>query len=680
MSFLAPLFFVGLATLAIPVLIHLIQRERKNVVQFPSLMFIRRIPYSSIRRRRIHNWALLALRLGALALVVAAFARPFLRSTSLSAAAGGARDVVILLDRSYSMGHGDQWDRARRAAVDVVGGLVDGDRATLVSFATGAEVGVQGTTDRGRLRSQINAAKLSAGATRYGPALKLAGSLLAGSNLPRKEVILISDFQRSGWSPGDGLRLPAGTTLTPVTVQATSDRNLAVAPVGVQRQRVSGQDRVTVTAGVLNRGSEIATDVPIALELDGLVAQSARLTVQGHGSASTTFPPVTLSQPNTRAAVRLGDDALAVDNAFYFVLSPPSPVPVAVVNASRGSRDPALYLGRALRIGEAPRFDVSTRQVDDLSDQALSQTRVVIMNDASPSEAVVARLKRFVEGRGGLLVVYGAHASWPTSASAILPATAGAPVDRSRGGAAAVGGLEYGHAIFEPFRAPRSGDFSAARFYTYRSVTPASDAQILARFDDGAPAVLERTIGRGRVVLWTSTLDLVWNDLPLKPVYLPFVHQLARHLADYRERASWATVGQVLDLSQEGDASRARIAVTPSGQRLSLEGGQGHVLELTEQGYYEVREQGRHAALAALAASNVELGESDRTTVDPAEIIAAVTGGGPGTNTSGDPLAIPDEAQERSQRLWWYLLFAGILLLIGESLLAHRLSRALREV
>ena len=206
MSFLAPLFLAGLAALAIPVLIHLIQRERKNVVQFPSLMFVRRIPYSSIRRRRIHNWALLALRLAALALIVAAFSRPFLRNTSLSAAAGGARDVVILLDRSYSMGHGDQWDRARRAASDVVSGLADGDRATLVTFATSAEVAVQGTNDRARLQSEINATRLSAGATRYSPALKLAGSLLAGSNLPRKEVALVSDFQRSG-SSSDGFSM-----------------------------------------------------------------------------------------------------------------------------------------------------------------------------------------------------------------------------------------------------------------------------------------------------------------------------------------------------------------------------------------------------------------------------------------------------------------------------------------
>jgi hypothetical protein len=676
MTLLAPLFLAGLAALAIPVLIHLIQRERKNIVRFPSLMFVRRIPYSSIRRRRIHNWALLLMRLAALTLIVAAFARPLVRSGSLAAAAGGAREVVILLDRSYSMGHGDQWARARRAAAGVAARLGEGDRGTLVLFDEEAAIAVQPTSDRVRLESEINAATLSAATTAFGPALKLAGSLLAASSLPRREVALVSDFQHRGWSPGEGLRLPAGTTVTPIPVQAADARNLAATPVTVQREQAGGQDRVVVTAGVLNRGDQAASDVSLALELDGHVAETARVSVQPHGSASVTLPPVVLTSPFTRGVVRIGEDDLARDNAFYFVLSPPQPVGVAVVGAARSGRDAALYLTRALSIGDNPRFEVSVRQADELSDETLARSRVVIVNEASPTEVVAARLARFVEQGGGLLVVYGPQTAWPSKAADLLPALPAGTVDRMRGPAASLGGLEYGHAVFEPFRAPRSGDFSAARFYGYRSVTPAKDARLLARFDDGAPAVLERSHGRGRVALWTSTLDLYWNDLPLKPVYLPFVHQMARHLADYRERAAWATVGQVLDLAREGDPSRPKVALTPDGERRELESERGSVLRLDAQGFYEVREQGRQAALVTVAAANVELGESDRTAVDPAEIVAGVAGGGGTAPARDEPQPVPDELQERSQRLWWYILFAGILLLTGESLLAHRLSRA----
>src|SRR4051794_40438423 len=128
MSFLTPLFLLGLAGLAVPVIVHLIQRERKNVVQFPSLMFLQRIPYQSVRRRRIRNWPLLLLRMVALALIVAAFARPFLRRQAVAlAAAGGAREVVILVDRSYSMGYGERWTRAVTAGHKAVSALGQGD-------------------------------------------------------------------------------------------------------------------------------------------------------------------------------------------------------------------------------------------------------------------------------------------------------------------------------------------------------------------------------------------------------------------------------------------------------------------------------------------------------------------------------------------------------------------------
>src|SRR5436190_21100765 len=101
MSFIAPLFFVAFAGLAIPVLIHLTQREKKQIIRFPSLMFVQRVPYKSVQRRQIHNWLLLLIRLTALALIVLAFARPFLQRQPKIVEGVGAKEVVVLLDQSY---------------------------------------------------------------------------------------------------------------------------------------------------------------------------------------------------------------------------------------------------------------------------------------------------------------------------------------------------------------------------------------------------------------------------------------------------------------------------------------------------------------------------------------------------------------------------------------------------
>src|SRR5256885_16503036 len=107
MAFLTPAFLIGLSAIAIPILVHLIQREKKRVIEFPSLMFVRRIPYQSVRRRRIRHWGLLLLRAAAIALIVAAFARPFLRQGATAAAAiGGARGIVGPPAGSSSRGYG----------------------------------------------------------------------------------------------------------------------------------------------------------------------------------------------------------------------------------------------------------------------------------------------------------------------------------------------------------------------------------------------------------------------------------------------------------------------------------------------------------------------------------------------------------------------------------------------
>ena len=126
MNFLAPAFLAGLAAIAVPVIIHLIHRERRVVVEFPSLMFLQRIPYRSVRRQKLRHILLLVLRCLALALLVAAFARPFFERQHRALSSTGSREVVVLLDRSSSMGYGNRWPRAKDAAKE---------RASLCLFA-----------------------------------------------------------------------------------------------------------------------------------------------------------------------------------------------------------------------------------------------------------------------------------------------------------------------------------------------------------------------------------------------------------------------------------------------------------------------------------------------------------------------------------------------------------------
>jgi hypothetical protein len=674
MTFLAPLFFLALAGLAVPVLLHLTQREKKQIIRFPSLMFVRRIPYQSVRRRKIHNWLLLAVRLAALALIVAAFARPFLDREGFVAPGTAAREVVVLLDASYSMGIGNRWAEAQAAARQEIATLTAADRGSVVLFSSGAEIQIRSTSERARLDASVDAAEPTAYATRFAPALKVAGSILSESTLPRREVVLISDFQRGGWLGAEGAELPDAATLRPVPIQSAIDRpNLSVTGVTLSRSTFSDQQRVVVTAGVANRSEQPAPAATIALEVAGLPIASKPFMVEPGGSASIAFEPFTLSARNTQGTIHLGEDALQADNSFRFVLSPAEPVRITVVD--RGNVAAGLYLNNVLSIGDAPGFQTQARRPDGVSDDDLRRSAVVILNDAEITPALARRLAGFVEQGGGLFVATGSRATWPQDVD-LLPASIGPPVDRSRGDAARVGGIEYGHPVFEVFRTPRSGDFSSIPVYGYRDLTAAAGADVLARFDAGTPAILERRVGQGRVLQWASTLDASWSDLPTKPVFLPLVHRSVLYLAGYAEPEPWLTVGQVLDATALTPRGRpaARVALTPSGRRLPFDDEGSEVLELSEQGFYELRDEENRATVAV--AVNVDPAEADLTSLDPGDIVVAATAGPGGPGAAADAVPQTPQARERNQRLWWYLLCLGIVLLGADTLLSNRMAKA----
>ena len=201
-----------------------------------------------------------------------AFARPFLpeRAAAAVAAIGGNRELVVLLDRSASMGYGDHWRARSAAARDAIGSIGMNDKATLVLFDRNTEEAVRATSDRGRLESALGAAKVTAAATRYGPALKLAESILARSTLQRREAILISDFQKSGWTGAEDVHFSESMQLTPVVGRDRQDDEHLRA-VGHLRAFVvlgPGTHHASRPASPTRR-SDSATDVPVTLEVDG---------------------------------------------------------------------------------------------------------------------------------------------------------------------------------------------------------------------------------------------------------------------------------------------------------------------------------------------------------------------------------------------------------------------------
>ena len=150
----------------------------------------------------------------------------------------------------------------------------------------------------------------------------------------------------------------------------------------------------------------------------------------------------------------------------------------------------------------------------------------------------------------------------------------------------------------------------------------------------------------------------------MKPVYLPLVHQLVSYLARYEQTPSWLTVGQVVDLGLHGrhHPGRTHHRQPVAGQRTTQAANSPGLLELTEQGIYEVRAGGTTAGRPMSIAVNIDPAEADLAPLDPAELVASVTGHATQVAAAGaaaEPLSREDH--EKRQALWRYLLFAGLI-------------------
>jgi hypothetical protein len=667
---LAPLFLLGLVALAVPVLVHLTQRQQARVVAFPSLMFVKRIPFETTRRRRLRDLLLLAMRALALVLVVVAFARPFWPQPPEVLAAEGARELVLLVDRSYSLRADGQWARVQAAVSAALDEVRPGDRVSLVSFADRAELLVRASLDMDEVRAAAAALRPGDGATAYGGALKVAAGVLAESPLPRREAVLVSDFQQIGWSPEGLFRLPPGAAFRPVVIPASDAANVAVAPLTIERQvRADAPERLVVTGTARRRaGAGAPARVAMTLEVDGRAVQTDTLSFEGRDVATVVFAPVVRGRDTLRVTTRVVPDAQPADDAFHAVVGEAPAIDVLVIGpasgeAADGGRD---YLGRALSIGDRPRVVQAAVPADAVTAERLAAARVVILQDVVVGDGLAVLLRAFVESGGGLVMLAGARMRM--EGEGVWPVTLQGEDDHGRDGARLVQ-LAYGHPVFESFRAPRSGDFSTVRVRRSRRLAARPGDQVLAWFSTGRPALVEGVRGRGRVLVAALPVgDAAWSDLPLKPAFLPFVHELMRHAAGYRPDAGWLTVGEAVDT---GVASS--LVVGPDGTRQSPPDG-STVVPVDSAGFHEVRGP-REAQPLRVVAVNVNPREAEPQVIDPEVMRLALTGGSDGGVATAPAAAVPSpEAQEQQQRWWWYLLAAGMLLLAVESWWSGRLA------
>jgi hypothetical protein len=691
MNFLNPLFLFGLAAAAIPVLIHLFTRRKPREVRFPSLEFLAEVNQSEIRRLRLKQWLLLALRTLAVALLAMAMARPSMKGGA-SGRGAAASTLVALVDVSGSMGAPDAEGRpltatARRVVESLLATLGPADELLLVPYdRTVHPLSEKPLADAARLRAAAQALTPTASATDHAAALELAGRALAQSRALNRELFWISDFQRTGFGER-GLERPAGpwnearVYLVPLTPRSRANAALTgaslapsadpsqppaleVGAVSFDAVSGSGSQDFALEARELSRAGDVKGAAQDGSPLAPADASLGRgfVSLGARGEGQTLLPLTRL--PETGGEVLLPDDALALDNRCVFAAGRAGTLRVVLREDG-----PASPLRLALEAG-SPASGLSVRALDASQlATGIGDADLLVVGDVErlgPSE--LQRLLDFHRAGGGVLLVPGTRADltfWNDLLRQLGAGTLGPDTPAPPSAAWRLLRAVTGHAVLDGFPARPGEPLTQARFTRVPAFTPAPGARVLLRFDVAHAALVEA----GRALVLTTPLDAARSDFALSGAFLPLVHQAARVLArgtaapSLHPGDSWSAPASA-EWRIEDEAGRdIPVSVETSGGATRAVS-----VPLERTGLYRAF---AGPDLRASFAVNPDPVEGDLAPLPDATLLAAFPGGRARLLRVGDDLAARVREARFGRELWPEFVLIALLLLFAESVIGR---------
>ncbi|MGA9117368.1 MAG: BatA domain-containing protein [Bacteroidota bacterium] len=573
MTFLNPLVLAGLAAAAIPILLHLLNLRKLKTVEFSSLRFLREMQRTRLRRIRIRQWLLLALRTLCVAAVVLAFARPAIRGTLPGGTGARARStIVVLLDDSPSMTvrneRGPLFAQAQAAAESIAALVEEGDVAYLVPFSRASrweQAPAFGTPEA--LRTAVRELRPVSPAPGASAALGAAARLTSGAGNLNREVYLVTDAQASQFHPPPGRGLPRGAFPETVRFFVADVGGSAPDNAGIAEARITSRmtspgraARLEVTVRSFGRSELVNSVVGVTLGTVRVAQTSAD--IGPGGSAVVAVPLVPKRGGILQGYAQTEDDALEGDNRRYFVLGVPDRVRVLLAGPDGDRRLAALALSLRPDSGAAA-FLTESVSSQELASADLSRFEVLILCGVkSVSPALGSRIAGFVRAGGGLAVFPGNETEEAGFNAGLLAPLGLAPMRLPLAPVArpgtdpsflGFGAVDYAHPVFEgvfeePSGRARPPSLESPRIFRAAEIRPGPRGHTVIGLGSGAGFLVEEPVGGGRVFLFAAAAHTAWSDFPLRGLFVPLLHRSVLYLSNQARSPASLTAGDVPEL------------------------------------------------------------------------------------------------------------------------------------
>ena len=567
---------IGLIGVGIPILIHLFARQKLQKIEFSSNRFLKRIQNQTMRRMKLRQMLLLVLRCLAIFLLISAFARPTLKVKRGLGHKQARSSIVLLVDRSMSMGRKGLFPKARESASAVIDLMHPEDEAALVWSVD--ENSPSFTHSGDDLKSALNRSDVAWGRNRVFHSIDKGSALLSNAFNINQEMVLISDLQASGFRDSEdstGTHNWAGR-LYVIPINGEME-NIAIVDGGIENQILQPDLPLRIFAHIKNCGKKDVEDLLIRIFSRDEVAGQKVVDIGADETQRVSFRIMPETGGWIWGTIRIEDDGLFLDNELFFCCWIPEEI--SVLTLGHSTEDV-----RTLQMALTPQTDQS--HIYHVNEAFFTESWVDRLGDVDvlmfsnypsfgPTEA--DRLKRFVEDGGGVIFFMGDDVDLRNMNESFFVPVLGITLGNVLGGQGEGGGylsfgtVDYGHPLFRGVFERGEENIHSPRFFRVVELMNHRAHKILS-LGDGRPFLLEMPAGKGKVFISTSGIKQTWSDLAFTTFYAPLVTRSVAYLSTpaLGEKEGYR-VGESISLTVDvEDMSRGYRLEDPSGEKTLL--------------------------------------------------------------------------------------------------------------
>jgi hypothetical protein len=591
-TLLSPVLLWGTLLGAIPLIIHLLNRRRFRRVEWAPMRYLKLTIQRNRRRIQIEQWLLLLLRIALPVLLFLFLARPVVQPSGLERwfGGGGRSSQVILVDDSLSMGYAaagpPAFQRAREVAAALLAAARPQDRCTLVATSEPRApvfLEVEGTRGEQLASDALTLAQTETHAA-WPAVFEGVDEVLAACAYPTRQLTIVTDLRKAGWDSGVAVVArrwsEKGVRLRVVDVGADAAANVSLDSLAPLDRTILAGAESRWEAVVRNDSARLLSGAKAILRVDDRPTEIALPEVAPRQAARV---PLTVRFPSAgphELSLQLPEDDLAGDNQRWAAVPVKDALLIRLVDGEPssepfGSEVDYLAAPLSIGVGDAEAWRVEVVQADDFLSPRFDPADVLVLaNVEAPTAEQAERLARLVRDGMGLMIFTGAKLDAGLyndllyrPDNRLLPLPFGGLVD------AEIRGLFLEPVRPSPLEAllelkPSALERVAAHQIMAVEETGQDDAvRVLARWNDAgrSPAVVERTVGAGRVLLWTTTADRAGNDWPIEPSFVLAVREAVRGTARPTAMSNNVAAGEHARRVIHASQQVTNAQVTPPG-------------------------------------------------------------------------------------------------------------------